>query len=76
MRLSLRALEICRVKYGKGIFCGMEPVEESYFDELAEHVTDKHKNRRHLVLINEPHVAKIPQAVIFADGKRIVLNAD
>ena len=48
------------------------------FDELAEHVTDKHKNRRHLVLINEPHahVAKIPQAVIFADGKRIVLNAD
>ena len=46
------------------------------FDELAEHVTDKHKNRRHLVLINKPHVAKIPQAVIFADGKRIVLNAD
>lgn len=46
------------------------------FDELAEHVTDKHKNRRHLVLVNEPHVAKIPQAVIFADGKRIVLNAD
>jgi len=36
MRLSLRALEICRVKYGKGIFCGMELVEESYFDELAE----------------------------------------
>lgn len=45
------------------------------FDELAEHVNDNRK-RRHLVLINEPHVAKIPQAVIFADGKRIVLNAD
>ncbi len=45
------------------------------FDELAEHVNDKRK-RRHLVLVDEPHVAKIPQAVLFIDGKRIVLNAD
>lgn len=36
MRLSLRALEMCRVKYGKGIFCGMEPMEESYFNDMTE----------------------------------------
>ena len=45
------------------------------FDELAEHVNDKRK-RKSLVLVKNPHVAKIPKAVIFMDGKRIVLNAD
>ena len=45
------------------------------FDELAEHVNDKRK-RKSVVLVKESHTAKIPKAVIFMDGKRIVLNAD
>ena len=45
------------------------------FDVLAEHVNDKRK-RKSVVLVKQSHTAMIPKAVIFMDGKRIVLNAD
>lgn len=36
MRLSLRALELCRVKFGKGYFCGFEQPDETLLDGLTE----------------------------------------
>lgn len=36
MRLSLRALELCRIKLNKGIFCGFQEVNTSILDGISE----------------------------------------
>lgn len=36
MRLSLRALELCRTKLNKGVFCGFQEVDTSILDGISE----------------------------------------
>lgn len=36
MRLSLRAIELCRMKLGKGAFCGFQEMDESILDGISE----------------------------------------
>lgn len=36
MRLSLRALELCRTKLNKGFFCGFQEMDESILDGISE----------------------------------------
>ncbi len=41
MRLSLKAIELCRTKFGKGEFCGFEQNEESVIDPMLQEVTSR-----------------------------------
>lgn len=36
MRLSLRAIELCRIKFGKGVFVGFESIDESILSGISE----------------------------------------
>lgn len=83
MKLSLKAIELCRMKYDKGIFCGFEWVDNSilcniseaesrlYFDELLQNkIIDFSDDNMHISALGQ-HIFNMmlkPEQYIILDN--------